>query len=282
MSLFDRIPEPAFEAYRAVFELDGVVCVRDVFDGDAVARLRATVDDAVAAPSGHIEYFGAAEGKGRFFADVGLARFASYEAFLRELPAAELAARLMRSSVARLFFEQILVKEAGAEQRTPWHQDLPYWPIAGTQVCSIWIPVEKLAKQVSVEFVAGSHRWPEHSPRDFHCGTDYGHAGLPRLRDIDAERDKHRVLAFAMSPGDCLVFHAKTAHGAPGNDGSIPRRAVSIRWAGDDVRHRHRLAAEGHRNVGSEEREGMPLDDVDYPVLWSASADGAGFRRARD
>jgi ectoine hydroxylase-related dioxygenase (phytanoyl-CoA dioxygenase family) len=271
VSLFDHLDLETFGDHRDRYERDGVVHVPGVFGGRWLALLEETVAAAVRRPSRHVEYFSGADDAARFFADAGLvARFPAFATFLRESPAAELAARLMRSTVARLFFEQILVKEPGAAKRTPWHQDLPYWPIAGTQVCSMWIPVDAVAKDVSVRFVAGSHRWVEHNPCDFHDGTPYGHASLPLLPDIDAEIDAGSVLSFEMAAGDCLIFHAMTAHGAPGNAGATQRRAVSIRWAGDDVHHHHRPGRTAERSVGSEQRAGQPLDDGGYPAFWSS------------
>jgi ectoine hydroxylase-related dioxygenase (phytanoyl-CoA dioxygenase family) len=275
MALLERIGRERFEGYRSAFDRDGVVCARGVFDRRSMALLEATIAAAVAEPSSHIEYFGSQEGGGRFFADTALARFPEYEEFLAESPAAELAARLMRSRVAKLFFEQVLVKEPGAEKRTPWHQDLPYWPIAGSQICSMWIPIDRVPHDVSVQFVAGSHRWREHSPCDFSDGVPYGHAELPRLPDIDRERDAHVIRAFDMAPGDCIVFHANIAHGAPGNAAANPRRAISIRWTGDDARHTRRQAMDDRRSVGDAEREGQPLDDANYPVIWSDTAPAA-------
>jgi ectoine hydroxylase-related dioxygenase (phytanoyl-CoA dioxygenase family) len=270
MDLLTRIDAEALAAYRAAFARDGVVCVERLLDDRCLALLAATVAAAIAQPSPYIEVFGAAsrDGRERFFADANLARFASFESFLTTSPVPELVASLMESAVARLFFEQVLVKEPGAGKRTPWHQDLPYWPIDGGKICSTWIPIDPVPKSVGVEFLAGSHRWTEHSPCDFQDGLAYGHSSLPRLSDIDAERGKHTILAFDMKPGDCLVFHAMTVHGAPGNASRTSRRAVSIRWAGDDSCHRHRAGLTEERSIGAKERDGLPLDDGEYPQYW--------------
>ena len=74
-------------------------------------------------------------------------------------PAAEIAGRIMESSTATFLYDQMLVKEPGSQQRTPWHQDQPYWAVSGFQVCSIWMPLDPVPREVSLEFVRGSHRW---------------------------------------------------------------------------------------------------------------------------
>jgi ectoine hydroxylase-related dioxygenase (phytanoyl-CoA dioxygenase family) len=269
MSLSKGLDATFLRRSRQDYERDGVACLRGVIDQPWLALLEAGIAASMTAPSPHVEQFGPVQGRGRFYADIGLAaRFPEIERFLRESPAAELAARLMRSRAARLFFEQLLVKEAGADHRTPWHQDLPYWPVSGSRVCSMWIPVDRVPREVGMEFIAGSHRWQEHSPRRFQDGAAYGPPDMPRLPDIEAERAAHRIVSFDLQPGDCLVFHAMTAHGASANTGAVPRRAISIRWLGDGTRHRRRLAAEPGQGVGSAATDGQLIEGADYPLLW--------------
>jgi ectoine hydroxylase-related dioxygenase (phytanoyl-CoA dioxygenase family) len=40
----------------------------------------------------------------------------------------------MRARKINLFHEHVLVKEPGTLEPTPWHHDLPYWTLEGTQV----------------------------------------------------------------------------------------------------------------------------------------------------
>ena len=61
----------------------------------------------------------------------------------------------------------ILVKEPNTRQRTPWHQDQPYYNIEGSQNVSMWIPVDPVAREATLEFVAGSHLGPWLMPRTF-------------------------------------------------------------------------------------------------------------------
>ena len=100
------------------------------------------------------------KGAGRFFVDYcNWARIPEYRDFIFNSPAAAIGAELMQSEAVQLFHEHVLVKEAGADVATPWHHDQPYYPVDGRQNCSVWVPLDPVARDTSVEFVAGSHRW---------------------------------------------------------------------------------------------------------------------------
>jgi len=70
----------------------------------------------------------------------------------------------MGATRVNFFYDQLLVKEPGTREGTPWHQDQPYWALSGLQVCSLWLPLDPVSEEVGVEYVCGSHRWPEFSP----------------------------------------------------------------------------------------------------------------------
>jgi hypothetical protein len=48
----------------------------------------------------------------------------------------------MGSSAVNFFYDQLFVKEPGTTERTPWHQDQPYWALQGSQICSVWVRYE--------------------------------------------------------------------------------------------------------------------------------------------
>ena len=188
-----------------------------------------------------------------------------------------MAARLMGSSTARFFHEHVLVKEPQTESRTPWHHDLPYYCIDGTQTVSFWTPLDPVPRSVCLELVVGSHRWGKSFlPKKF-VGIDYEREGeaLDAMPDIDARRDEFEIASFDMAPGDAIAFHFLTVHGAPGNASeSARRRAFAHRWVGDDIRFRIRGGEvsppfpEAHRRL----RDGDPLDDPEFPLVWAANA----------
>lgn len=260
------------EAVRSVYERDGIVVLRNAFDDAWVECMREAFEKAMAAPGPHSENYAAADGGGRFFADVEIAlRLPEFDRFIRKSPAAEIAGRIMASSEIRYFDDHLLMKEPGTTKTSPWHQDQPYWAVSGRQVCTVWLPLDHIAENVSVEFVRGSHRWEAFNPLHFGDDSPYEGTGLPPMPDIDAEREQYDIVGFAMEPGDCLVFHAMIVHGAPGNFGASRRRAIATRWAGDDARY---CVRPGEISIPVDLPAGLTDGDVlaheRFPVVWSA------------
>lgn len=254
---------------REDYEHDGVVCLRGIFPLEWIGFLAAAAEEAMANPGPHAEEYENKNGSGRFFGDLELAgRLPSFRRFVHESPAAEIAGRLMGASRINFFYDQLLVKEPGTAARTPWHQDQPYWAVSGRQVCSLWLPLDSVHEDVSVEYVCGSHRWPEFNPAHFSDGSAYADTGLPPLPDIETERSKYRIAAFSMAPGDVLAFQAMIVHGAPGNTGKFRRRALSTRWTGDDARYCVRRGEVAIPTTDPGLKHGERMDCERFPLVW--------------
>jgi ectoine hydroxylase-related dioxygenase (phytanoyl-CoA dioxygenase family) len=265
---FDTVSEAAVEAY----ERDGAVCLRRIFAPRWLELLAAGVERNLAEPGPFAKRYTPEGAPGLFFGDYcNWRRIPEYRAFMLESPAAETAGRLMRASRVNLFHEHVLVKEPGTPERTPWHQDQPYWSVDGHQVCSIWLPLDRVPQATCAEFVAGSHRWGEwYTPRRFvdnqdHPANDPGFRAVP---DVDAQRDQYRILAWDLEPGDCIVFHALTLHGAPGNRLPSRRRAYASRWTGDDARFVLRSGFMSPPPPPDAPAPGGPMDSDAFPVVW--------------
>jgi ectoine hydroxylase-related dioxygenase (phytanoyl-CoA dioxygenase family) len=204
----------------------GVVKLAGLFDGAWIEHLRAATEVAMNQPGPHAEEY--ARGTGRFFGDLDVSRrIAPFREFVHDSPAAAIVGTLMESGKANFFYDQLLVKEPGTSERTPWHQDQPYWAVRGRQVASLWLPLDPVSTESSLKFVSGSHLWREHNPHHFIDDTPYAGTGLPELPDIDAEPGKYELLGWDLEPGDCLVFQAmsSSAQGQPflTGGGAFPR-----------------------------------------------------------
>jgi len=259
------------EEDRSTYERDGVVCIRGAFSSAWLSFVSDAVEEAIASPGPHAQEFGTSNGSGRFFGDIEVSlRLPRFRRFALESPAGEIAGRIMGASRVNFFYDQLLVKEPGASERTPWHQDQPYWAISGYQVCSVWLPLDPISEEISVEYVCGSHRWPEFNPYHFVDGRPYAGTGLPPLPDIEADRHLYKIIRFAMQPGDCLVFQALIVHGAPGNTGRQRRRALATRWAGDDARYCRRSGEIAIPTQDPGLVHGDHLDCERFPLVWTA------------
>ncbi len=257
---------------RRTYEADGVVCLRQAFPRDWIEALREATEAAMARPGPNADDYTPPGAPGRFFGDLDLwRRHETFRRFVFESPAAAITAQIMGASRINFFYDQLLVKEPGTRERTPWHQDQPYWAVSGRQVCSIWLPLDEVSRQTGVEYVAGSHDWGrEFVPQHFKDGSAYEGRDLPPLPDIDAARDDYRILAFDMSPGDCLVFQAMIVHGAQGNSSlERRRRALATRWLGDDARYCVRGGETAIPTSDPGLKHGDMMDCEAFPRAWS-------------
>jgi ectoine hydroxylase-related dioxygenase (phytanoyl-CoA dioxygenase family) len=222
----------------ADFQRDGACVVRGLLDPRELARLAEGVEHNLAEPSERAIEGGGDAGSGRFFEDFrNWTRIAAYEEVLRGSRIGEVAAELMRSETVRLHHDHLLVKEPGTTIRTPWHQDQPFYNIDGSDTVSFWIPLDPVPRESALEFVAGSHAsrtW--YMPRSFFDGRAliFDEGTFAEVPDIEADRDAHPIVGWALEPGDAVAFNMLTLHAAAGSRNR--RRAFSVRLVGDDVR----------------------------------------------
>lgn len=153
-------------------------------------------------------------------------------------PTAHAVRQILRSERINLFCDQIFVKQAQNSERTPWHHDFTFFPLSGDQIASVWTSVDPVRTEESaLEFVVGSHRWPQRFRPLGVGGIVKSVAPLAATPDFDAEREDYRIASWDVQPGDAIAFHALTLHASRGRPaGKRHRRAVATRWCGDDVR----------------------------------------------
>ncbi|CAN5801447.1 phytanoyl-CoA dioxygenase family protein [soil metagenome] len=250
------------------YERDGVVCLRQLFDADTVAMLRDVAERDMAAPS-PMALDATRGGDGRFFADTFVwQHFTELRDFVLNSPAADIAAALLRSRKVNLLFDQFLIKEPGTSARTLWHHDQPYWPVAGSQICTLWLALDTVTAQSgAVEYVCGSHRWGQRYKAVSFKDENLYKEELPPVPDIDAMRDTLKLVQYELEPGDCTVHHGLTVHGAPGNSSSaLKRRGYIVRWMGQDVTYNPRPNIQPML-YDPEIPAGGPLDCALFPVV---------------
>ncbi|MFM2070537.1 MAG: hypothetical protein RLZZ623_800 [Actinomycetota bacterium] len=258
------------------FWRDGAVCVRGAFSAETMALAERAVDANLADLSPNSKRASAPD-DGVFVQDFcNWQRLPEIEAFIRTSGAAEIAAELLGTNELRLYHDHLLVKEPGTRQRTPWHQDLPYYNVAGRQNISMWCPVDPVARASTLEFIAGSHLGPWYMPRAFLDGQAkwFPDGSLAELPDLAADPEQFPVIGWELEPGDVIFFHMLTLHAAAGVDASRRRRVLSVRFLGDDMVHAPRpwVTSPSFPGLIDELAPGAPLNHALFPVLWSRTA----------
>jgi ectoine hydroxylase-related dioxygenase (phytanoyl-CoA dioxygenase family) len=230
--------EPAERAeLQHRFATDGVACLRGALDARALELALRAYEWSLANPSPSANTY---PGEGRFYQDLANRKAQPiYRELVHESPAADLAAALWGAPDVWFMYEQVFLKEGGDTRRTPWHQDSSYLPIDGAQIAVLWIPFDPVPRANALEIVRGSHRGPMYDGSAFDPKDDtapiYGDGSLPRLPDIEAEREKWDIVGFDVAPGDVLAFHPGVLHGGGATHAGQRRRTLSLRFFGADA-----------------------------------------------
>lgn len=204
-----------------------------------------------------------------------------FAAFARYPLIGQIAAEMMGATQARFYYDQLFVKAAQSDSPTPLHQDLPYWPIEGEEIVSIWIPFDRVQAASSVvQYVKGSHRWGKmFEPAPFRRGmprpASLGSAGYEVIDDPQAIIDREEILCWEMEPGDVLVHHPLVLHFAKANESKeTQRRAIALRYVGTNSQFLDRPGNFTRRPdrpsfyPTHEIITGAPITGEDYPLAW--------------
>ena len=239
-----QIPSPAEptrmlskEELQALKE-DGAVCARGLIDDATIAHMREALEDVISSQS-------VLGGNALSLADKGfhgdIFVWKIHDSFrdlalFSSLPC--LAQQVLDTEKVNFFYEQFFVKRAGSPIETPWHQDIPFWPVAGNQIISFWLTLDPVTRLSSgLEFVRGSHLWdqrykavtPNYDP--YMMDSD-----LPASPNFGEQREGVELLGWDMEPGDVLLFGPVVCHGSEGNaSNEQDRRALAFRYCGGDV-----------------------------------------------
>ena len=212
------------------------------------------------------------EPKGSFFLDTALAsRHDHFRRLIMAGPFAEIAGALLGSNEVRYFGDQLFVKEPQTRERTAFHQDATYFNIEGDDCCVLWVPADPVnLENGALQYVRGSHRDGRYyAPNVFVAQTPLPGAVGDPVPDVEGHPEDFDVVNFDTEPGDLVVHHYRTLHGAGGNLSRYQvRRAASIRYVGDDIRFKTRPGAPTQLHQQGGLTEGDVLDCPDFPVVW--------------
>ena len=172
---------------------------------------------------------------------------------------AGIARRLTGAERIRLWHDHALIKPHTDSKPSPWHQDLPYWPMNETGALSCWLALDDVDETNGcMRFVPQSHRWGKLEP-----------INLVNPQDIfslvpEPERKDFTPVSMPMGAGSCTFHNGLTFHSAPPNRGTAPRRALIIIYMADGV------TFSGKPHCVTEDlglAPGAPLAGERFPVL---------------
>lgn len=245
------------------FRDDGVVLLKGALKEEELAMASEAYGWSLAHPSANACDF-SQDRAAKFYQDLcNPQALPAYRRLLDASRAADIAADLWDSSEVWFMYEQVFLKEGGDSRRTPWHQDSSYLPVDGRKIAVMWISFDPVDREHSLEFVAGSHRGVLYDGSRFDPDDDtaplYGDGRLPRLPNIEAERDRWNIVSFAVQPGDIVVFHPAMLHGGAPTKAGNRRRTLSLRFFGDDATYVRRSAFDdsGSRSAKGEVPDGQ-------------------------
>ncbi len=269
----DAPVRPVTDEEVATFRRDGVVLLRGVLQPEWVEALAGPVDRVVG--DGEAVDMGPmadADADAPAFAG-GVDHWRSdpvFEAFATRSPLAPMVAALLGSGTVHLWEDSVLVKEPGSPFPTFFHTDAGYFHLTGDQVCTTWVPLDAADPDSGVvRWVRGSHLdGVEYRPNLFVTDDPIpGTVGEVVPDVLGTPELAERLVTFDVMPGDVTVHHARTLHGAPPNRSDRRRRAVSVRYTGDDVRYLHKPGLPSR--VGLDEvADGDPVGEPWCPRVW--------------
>ena len=257
------------------YKKDGAILIKGLLNNLEVKILQEGIDCNMANPSSLSKIASSKNDPGWFFEDFCTwKKNKAYQRIIFKSHISKVAARLMCSKQVRLYHDHILVKKSGTEQMTPWHQDQPYYNIAGQQSVSFWIPVDPVPHESSLNFVSGSHKGKWFLPRTFldKEAKWFPVGSLEEPPDISNNLSKYKILSWEMEPGDALAFHMLTLHSGAGSKNL--RRVFSVRFLGDDIRHapRNWKTSPEFPKLSNDLPVGVPMEHKLFPVTWSSKS----------
>ncbi len=273
----------------------GVVHLPGLLDQDWIERLESAFAQEISADQASVNFVdfkaltpmieasgakfvspGVASATGRFcISSFNWRLFPALAALCCGPPLPEVVASLMRSNRTNFYGEQLFLKEASSLHRTAFHQDMPYFHVTGDKCCTVWIPLDAIrADNGMMGYVRGSHLWQTHAANGFVTQMPLPGSPLPQLPDIEGATGEYDIVYYPAEPGDIIVHHANTVHGATGNSSGQDRRAASLHYLGDDVRYREREGVALDAGKSPTLENGDLMDSAEFPLVWSS---GEGY-----
>ena len=271
----------------ADYGVHGVVYLPGFLGQEELARLQHIVDTTINQPPTPGQAFSSQSSEGRLTMRYLWRDNVDLRNVLFQQAVAKPIADIVGSRTLRFWFDLTFVHFGAPHGNrgigTPWHHDVPTFSFRGDLMPSLWLaltPADSTLSQLMI--IDGSHRTNQgyyRSP-ELPKPPDGSPDGFVDLPDFDAliANGTAKVLTWDCQPGDAILLHPCTIHGARGNDGqgAHPRRvAMTTRWLGDDVRflpHSYERALKQPAVAQTRLMLGQRPDGDWFPLVYDAAA----------
>lgn len=224
----DWVTEEQIDFYQE----NGFVQIDNVLSSNEIEELREYIEEAMTEQGsnavqnneGNALYYRVLNQKVNTWRDhLGMAKYVAHPRIT------ELARLLTRSRGMRLFHDHALWKMPGDSKPTPWHQDLPYWPMdKDSAAVSVWIALDDVDENNGcMMFVPKSHKI-----------STFKNISLVEPEDIfqfakGSSIDQERPVICRLKAGSCTFHSGRTFHYAHANNTQKPRRVLAAIYMPD-------------------------------------------------
>lgn len=151
-----------------------------------------------------------------------------------------------------------------------FHQDSSYMDFLDPpRTITCWVVLDQTRRDAgTLEYVAGSHRWPlTKIPEGFHAPED--HRALMKRAAAEAGESDPKTLLIEVPAGSCVFHCGEIWHGSgPNLTSDRARRSIGVHMVHVDARFSNRPGGYIYRRY---QRTGDPeLDESYFPILWAS------------
>ncbi|MBT5938735.1 MAG: hypothetical protein HN731_17800 [Rhodospirillaceae bacterium] len=259
---------------RQEYNDNGAVVLRGVVSEQWQSKLADSIEKDIANPGPFYHGYETKEGEGEFHGNLRIwENDPGFKDYCLKSVLPNIAQQFFQSKRVNLLYDQLFVKEPGADSPTPWHNDQPFWPVRGKQVISFWTCLDPVTQESgALNFVRGSNNWnrwfqPESFGESKNIEKFEQNPDYEPMPDIQANLADYDIITWDLAPGDIYAFQGLTLHGSGGNlKRDRRRRGYTVRYTGDDVTYDPRP---GTATVLQDEnlKDGDVLKEPLFPVV---------------
>ncbi|SDO19234.1 Ectoine hydroxylase-related dioxygenase, phytanoyl-CoA dioxygenase (PhyH) family [Paenibacillus sp. yr247] len=222
------------EEQIAFYRENGFVQIDNIITPEEMEELRQYADEAILEEHSHSQqpdkenrgYFRVLNQRFNTWRDHGgMAKFSLHSRF------ADTARQLSGQPGVRLFHDHLLFKMPGDSKPTPWHQDLPYWPMNESGALSMWLPLDDVNEDNGcMMFVPKSHKIGKLQAIDLIEPQD-----IYEFVHGEEQETRQKPVIVRMKSGSCTFHDGLTFHYAHSNTTDKPRRVLAVIYMPDGI-----------------------------------------------